>query len=109
MVGIRAHQREAFHLRPLGLDRLAAGLGQLPLRAALAGHQANGKQQYGSPSGHGRSRHEVAFAHVRSISRVRAEYRATPRSEEHTSELQSLMRTSYAGVCLKTTTQTATP
>src|SRR3546814_8796446 len=24
-----------------------------------------------------------------------------PRSEEHTSELQSLMRTSYAGLCLK--------
>src|SRR3546814_4318958 len=30
----------------------------------------------------------------------------TVRSEEHTSELQSLMRTSYAGLCLnKTTTQ----
>src|SRR3546814_1291161 len=27
------------------------------------------------------------------------------RSEEHTSELQSLMRNSYAGFCLKTTTQ----
>src|SRR3546814_2123268 len=27
---------------------------------------------------------------------------ATTRSEEHTSELQSLMRTSYAAVCLKT-------
>src|SRR3546814_19302408 len=26
---------------------------------------------------------------------------ASPRSEEHTSELQSLMRTSYAGFCLK--------
>src|SRR3546814_2215120 len=26
---------------------------------------------------------------------------AAPRSEEHTSELQSLMRTSYAAVCLK--------
>src|SRR3546814_7581985 len=26
---------------------------------------------------------------------------AEPRSEEHTSELQSLMRTSYAGFCLK--------
>src|SRR3546814_1311718 len=25
----------------------------------------------------------------------------TPRSEEHTSELQSLMRSSYAGVCLQ--------
>src|SRR3546814_6092950 len=28
-------------------------------------------------------------------------YVVKPRSEEHTSELQSLMRTSYAGFCLK--------
>src|SRR3546814_3026879 len=34
-----------------------------------------------------------------------------PRSEEHTSELQSLLRTSYAAFCLKTTnsTQAITP
>src|SRR3546814_8366850 len=31
---------------------------------------------------------------------------AAPRSEEHTSELQSLMRSSYAVFCLKTNTQT---
>src|SRR3546814_8578370 len=31
----------------------------------------------------------------------RARRRARPRSEEHTSELQSLMRISYAGFCLK--------
>src|SRR3546814_4581065 len=31
------------------------------------------------------------------------------RSEEHTSELQSLMRISYAVFCLKTTTNTNTP
>src|SRR3546814_9822232 len=31
------------------------------------------------------------------------------RSEEHTSELQSLMRTSYAVFCLKKTTPTHTP
>src|SRR3546814_1233187 len=30
----------------------------------------------------------------------------TPRSEEHTSELQSLMRTSYAVLCLKKKPQT---
>src|SRR3546814_1899817 len=34
---------------------------------------------------------------------------ALPRSEEHTSELQSLMRTSYAVVCLKKTHQPVTP
>src|SRR3546814_948836 len=32
---------------------------------------------------------------------VSAEAEATPRSEEHTSELQSLMRISYAVFCLK--------
>src|SRR3546814_6366083 len=33
---------------------------------------------------------------------------SSPRSEEHTSELQSLMRISYAVFCLKKTTQTTT-
>src|SRR3546814_6723708 len=33
----------------------------------------------------------------------------TPRSEEHTSELQSLMRISYAVFCLKQKTHTNTP
>src|SRR3546814_3290727 len=32
---------------------------------------------------------------------VLAQYRRKPRSDEHTSELQSLMRTSYAVFCLK--------
>src|SRR3546814_2585947 len=32
---------------------------------------------------------------------IRAAQQAQPRSEEHTSELQSLMRTSYAVFCLK--------
>src|SRR3546814_9624692 len=31
----------------------------------------------------------------------KAEFRGIARSEEHTSEIQSLMRTSYAGFCLK--------
>src|SRR3546814_10859971 len=33
--------------------------------------------------------------------RASAQYNLVPRSEEHTSELQSLMRTSYAVFCLK--------
>src|SRR3546814_7346018 len=33
---------------------------------------------------------------------VAADFRTRPRSEEHTSELQSLMRISYAVFCLKT-------
>src|SRR3546814_8381473 len=36
---------------------------------------------------------------------TRGRRRAGRRSEEHTSELQSLMRTSYAGFCLTKTTQ----
>src|SRR3546814_7799936 len=35
--------------------------------------------------------------------------RPQPRSEEHTSELQSLMRISYAVFCLKKKKQTTTP
>src|SRR3546814_4937670 len=36
------------------------------------------------------------------VIRVDGAYRVPPRSEEHTSELQSLMRNSYAVFCLKT-------
>src|SRR3546814_9578335 len=46
---------------------------------------------------------------VRTICRqslCRADARLAPRSEEHTSELQSLMRISYAVFCLKKKTQT---
>src|SRR3546814_1105178 len=39
---------------------------------------------------------------------LRGACRAAPRSEEHTSELQSLMRSSYAVFCLKKKTQTRT-
>src|SRR3546814_3620932 len=38
---------------------------------------------------------------------VSAGFQAPPRSEEHTSELQSLMRISYAVFCLKKKKQTA--
>src|SRR3546814_13557057 len=79
LVGIRAYQRAAFHLRPLGLDRLAAGLGQLPLRAALAACQAAGHQQYDSPSGNVSTRHEASYAPARTISRVWAAARVNTR------------------------------
>src|SRR3546814_10563070 len=36
-----------------------------------------------------------------SVDRAKSDRLAPPRSEEHTSELQSLMRTSYAVFCLK--------
>src|SRR3546814_7953092 len=47
---------------------------------------------------------------VKALDHVRAANAATRRSEEHTSELQSLMRISYAVFCLKkkiTTTRTS--
>src|SRR3546814_8941103 len=40
--------------------------------------------------------------------RVEGRLQRVPRSEEHTSELQSLMRTSYAVFCLKTKNTTNT-
>src|SRR3546814_1281323 len=40
---------------------------------------------------------------------VAAEYMGASRSEEHTSELQSLMRISYAVFCLKKTTKPTNP
>src|SRR3546814_3696601 len=44
----------------------------------------------------------AAYAQRRTPEQVRGAGRATaPRSEEHTSELQSLMRTSYAVFCLE--------
>src|SRR3546814_7841514 len=44
---------------------------------------------------------QVGFGSVRAARRRISNKRATPRSEEHTSELQSLMRISYAVFCLK--------
>src|SRR3546814_3294700 len=45
-------------------------------------------------------------APAESVSETPAPRRAPARSEEHTSELQSLMRISYAVFCLKTKTHT---
>src|SRR3546814_6266042 len=41
--------------------------------------------------------------------KIVAEVRSAARSEEHTSELQSLMRISYAVFCLKKKTETSRP
>src|SRR3546814_6603705 len=49
----------------------------------------------------------IAASHGARVA-VAEEYRVGGRSEEHTSELQSLMRISYAVFCLKTKTQTST-
>src|SRR3546814_2093038 len=44
---------------------------------------------------------QAVSANALSLEGVRAENSVGTRSEEHTSELQSLMRISYAGFCLK--------
>src|SRR3546814_6354680 len=56
-------------------------------------------QRHGHPALRRRGRRAAAQEHVRPLAR------ALPRSEEHTSELQSLMRISYAVFCLKKKTQ----
>src|SRR3546814_10595555 len=50
-----------------------------------------------------RDRWQIAVEHGRECHEHQDEYRvrSSPRSEEHTSELQSLMRISYAVFCLK--------
>src|SRR3546814_9823277 len=60
------------------------------------------------PSAEGRRREGVKTAHISGMGAVRglqdhqhAPEEELPRSEEHTSELQSLMRISYAVFCLK--------
>src|SRR3546814_5042427 len=50
----------------------------------------------------------VQLARMAVVEAARAQLHAQPRSEEHTSELQSLMRNSYAVFCLKKKTQTLT-
>src|SRR3546814_5060598 len=64
---------------------------RVDLRQHDADHAAGGVQQ--RPAA-------VALAHVTSHENRRAARRLAFRSEEHTSELQSLMRTSYAAFCL---------
>src|SRR3546814_6232141 len=85
---------------PQPLRRLLAGA---PLRRARLGRGMAGRSRLGArgPDCRGRAR-----AHLRHPRRPR--YREL-RSEEHTSELQSLMRNSYAVFCLKTKTSTLHP
>src|SRR3546814_10277843 len=58
------------------------------------------------PQARGRPRPAFAVGGTRfGLDRVHEDLTQTGRSEEHTSELQSLMRISYAVFCLKNTTQ----
>src|SRR3546814_2639071 len=72
-----------------------------PLRRAAAGHRrARQREQAPSPKSIDRQAAEAESRRLMTL-------RRRPRSEEHTSELQSLMRISYAVFCLKKKTTTA--
>src|SRR3546814_2725453 len=56
--------------------------------------------------GHGaplrlRVERQLGYKHAKYVMEIEAVHELTSRSEEHTSELQSLMRISYAVFCLK--------
>src|SRR3546814_9356412 len=85
-----------------------------PFFVADVGHHCPGQQRYRAIADAGRAldqgdkckitdRHEEKQAHEGRIGQRREGERAmlSDRSEEHTSELQSLMRISYAVLCLK--------
>src|SRR3546814_7422492 len=89
---------EGHALRALGVDRLGRGgenrvaLGTKSLRAAFValGYRLRPLHRARLPASF---RRNSSFLHPGEIGALR--------SEEHTSELQSLMRTSYAVFCLK--------
>src|SRR3546814_9132000 len=76
---------------PISLPQLQRPLRRLadPGRGAVALQERQGKQGRARPAGRRQDRRDR---------------RHPPRSEEHTSELQSLMRISYAVFCLKKNT-----
>src|SRR3546814_4910690 len=88
------------------------GLDERPVRTALP-HRVRGDDRRAAGMGHVAVDDQKRPVRHRRLGRPR-QFRAPvrrsdlpPRSEEHTSELQSLMRTSYAVFCLKKKTQTS--
>src|SRR3546814_2236573 len=94
-----------------GVTRLLARLGQerAAVRQCLRTRCSRASRESGSPRMEGNSgpssslRHSFnQFCRALAVSRRSGVQRSLrPRSEEHTSELQSLMRISYAVFCLK--------
>src|SRR3546814_8256843 len=96
-VGIRATTRRNEPLRPVELRPVLPSVEEHNLagQAVEPHHTVAGELRIGAePVG--------LRAHFQAFARLSAE----ERSEEHTSELQSLMRISYAGFCLKKKTLT---
>src|SRR3546814_709343 len=69
--------------------------------SASAFRDGSGQYAPPPPSGAGARATGAGTEDQQAIERYRYLLRTAPRSEEHTSELQSLMRTSYAVFCLK--------
>src|SRR3546814_8162689 len=87
-------------------DAQGVRAGTVPARRPGA-HARRGVELHADPAhaAHEPRRPDPAL-HARTRSRGRCDpHRAARRSEEHTSELQSLMRISYAVFCLKKTTK----
>src|SRR3546814_1703748 len=80
-----------------------AELLQRPQAGVLPGLLARRRQAHGSEA------RERALAQAAEPGQVLAGQGVAQRSEEHTSELQSLMRSSYAVFCLKTKKHTSIP
>src|SRR3546814_3687898 len=96
--GFLGAARAALHVAEIGLGRVGFGaagaalhVGEIGLPVATAGCQ---RQRIGIVG-------VLGVAHRGLLCRVCGRQRPTARSEEHTSELQSLMRISYAVFCLK--------
>src|SRR3546814_5599694 len=83
----------------VGDGRTAAPARAPPLRPALVAQPGAGDRQRAGVAVRARARAEEADPLRRPVSGGIA--RHLRRSEEHTSELQSLMSTSYAAFCLK--------
>src|SRR3546814_8198788 len=88
--------------QPFGDLRLEVGLrARADLRDDLARAHRTHRQAFVHRPAFGKARQEPRGEQVARAGRI-----DHPRSEEHTSELQSLMRTSYAVFCLKKKTPT---
>src|SRR3546814_8644291 len=94
--------------RLLGWSALSAAIAALALQPLEPAHSANKASSLQTVNGYADladlalDAPMVVEAEIRKTYRIKAkESPGIPRSEEHTSELQSLMRISYAVFCLK--------
>src|SRR3546814_2573385 len=93
---------QAGHVGVEGLD----GLGVVqravhPTAPGRAHHHRHGEVAVGAVVDASRLRHQLVEPRVDEVGELDLDDGAEVRSEEHTSELQSLMRISYAVFCLK--------